>query len=254
MTDVSVFYNACDLPGSRDLMLEQMIRFCKSDLSQSAANVYIMMNGDLTKFLDLAQLLTNNTNVRMVHTATTSNLMEWPGLTFLKDFCDQQTAEHHVMYFHAKGVSRLNNPGIRDWRRYLEYWTIDRWKDSVAKLDQGFDTVGTNFINQPFLGADLKPRDWNHYSGNFWWARSSYIKQLEKLPHPDSYVPGTESKLTGYPIDQNNHYRFDHEAWIASGRPKWYEIDRTPGGNHNNEIGSYPGWHYHYQYPESMYK
>lgn len=252
MTDISVFYNCCDLPGHRNLSLNQMIRFSQSELSTQAKNVYVMLNGNLTEFLDLARLLENNSNVRIVHTNPDATLMEWPGLMHLKHYCDAVATEEYVMYFHIKGVTHLANPGIQDWRKYLEYWNIDRWQDCVALLDQGHDTVGTNFINEPFLGADRLPRNWNHYSGNFWWARSSYIKRLQPLPHPHSYVAGTASQLTGYPIDQNNYYRFDHEAWIASGNPNFAEIDRTLGGNPSN--GGYPGWHYHHTYPESNYK
>lgn len=252
MTDISVFYNCCDLPGHKDLSLQQLSRLTRSDLVDSAKAIYIMLNGDLVQFLEIAHLLENCPSVRIVHTNPDASLMEWPGLTHLKQFCDAMDEEQYVMYFHIKGVTRLNNSGIHDWRRYLEYWNIDRWRDCVAKLDEGFDTVGTNFISEPFVGADLQPRNWNHYSGNFWWARGSYIKKLKPLPHPNSYINGTLSELTGYPIDRNNYYRFDHEAWIASGQPNYYEIDRTLGGNVSN--GGYPGWHYHHTYPESNYK
>ena len=251
MTDISVFYNCCDLRGHRNLSVSQMIRLCQSDLMTQAKNVYVMLNGDLTEFLDLATLLENNPNVRIVHTNPDASLMEWPGLTHLKNYCDAAADDEYVMYFHIKGVTHLTNTAIHDWRRYLEYWNIDRWQDCVAKLDQGFETVGTNFINEPFLGIDRQIRNWNHYSGNFWWARSSYIKRLKPLPHPNSYILGTPSELTGYSIDKTN-YRFDHEAWIASGKPNFCEIDRTPGGNHSN--GGYPGWHYHHSYPESCHK
>jgi hypothetical protein len=211
------------------------------------------MNGSLMKFHDLAKLLEGRDKFRLVHTSDTASLMEWPGLDFLKKFCDQQEQEHHVLYWHLKGVSQLQHQGLHDWRKYLEYWTIDRWQDNVAKLDEGYDTSGTNWISEPFLGIDRVPRNWNHYSGNFWWARSSYIKNLKALPHPDSYVTGSTSELTGYPINSNNWYRFDHEAWIGSGRPKAAEIHRSPGGNHDMQ-GSYPGWHYHHRYSESNYK
>lgn len=253
MTDISVFYNTCDLPGSRELMLEQLVRFCKSDLATEAKNVFVTMNGDLVKFLDVARLLENNPNVRMVHTASTSNLMEWPGLNYLKQFCDSQTEEHYVMYWHTKGVTHRSNLGVRDWRLYLEYWNIDRWRDCVEELDNEFDTVGTNWIDEKFLGADRVIRNWKHYSGNFWWARASYIKKLKPLPHPDTYVNGTVSEFTGYPIDHNNYFRFDHEAWIGSGNPVAAEIHNSPGGNHDPQ-GSYPGWHYHHIYPESKYR
>lgn len=253
MTDISVFYNVCDLPGSSHLITKQLLRFLSSDLAEKAKTVYVAMNGNLVNFYDMAKLLEGRHNFKLVHTSATSKLMEWPGLDLLKKFCDQQEDEHYVMYWHLKGVSQLQHAGLHDWRKYLEYWTIDRWQDNVANLDLGYETCGTNLITDPFLGIDRVPRNWNHYSGNFWWARASYIKKLNPLPHPDDYKPGSNSQLTGYPIDDNKWFRFDHEAWICSGKPKAFELHRSPGGNHDLE-GSYPGWHYHHLYPESNYR
>ncbi len=258
MTDISVFYNTVALPGSRHLMLEQLVRFCQTDLAQKAKNVYVMMNGDITKYLDVAMFLENNTNVRLVHTSNTHQLWEWPGLDFLKKYCDNlpEGQEEYVLYFHTKGLSRLNQNQIRDWRKYMEYWVIDRWQDCVEELDCEFDTVGTNWIDGSFLGADGRSVvNWKHYSGNFWWARASYIRRLKSLPHPDHYANGGVSEFTTYQVAPgDNSYRFDHEAWIGSGDPRASEIDSTPGGNHDNQLGHYPGWHYHHPYPESNYK
>lgn len=255
MTDMVVFYNVCDLPGSRNLMLRQMIRFCQSELATKAKTVYVMMNGQLTNFLDLARLLENNSNVRMVHVDNTTKNHEYSGLNFLKQYCDQLDEEQYIMYWHLKGVSHLTNPGVQNWREYMEYWTIDRYQDCIEELDNEFDTVGTNWIDEPFHGVDHAVRNWKHYSGNFWWARSSYIKKLKPLKRSDEYISGTVSELTGYTVDHvNNYWRFDYEAWIGSGDPVAAEIHCSPGGNLNESTGSYPGWHYHHIYSESAYK
>lgn len=247
MTKLNVVYQCCDLPGSEDQMLDQVDRLIDSGLAE-VATVYISMNGDITKFLSLARLLENHPNFKLCHTSDRSDLMEYPALMLLKDVADRTVQEEYIMYFHLKGITHQGHQGILDWRGYMEYWTIDRWRDNIALLDQGHDTCGTNYISVPFMGADLKTRDWQHYSGGFWWARTSYIKRLKRLTHPDQYVMGAVSEYTGYTIDKNL-YRFDHEAWIASGRPQWAEISSTPGGSKG-----YPGWHYHHTYPAELYK
>lgn len=247
MTKLNVVYQCCDLPGSQAQSLEQIHRLLNSDLVNNA-NIYLSLNGDITKFLDLALLVEPYPNIRLCHTAERSDLMEYPALMLVKDICEQATDEEYILYFHLKGITHKGHQGIHDWRKYMEYWHIDRWRDCIDRLDSGYDTCGTNYIHGPFLGVDLKTRDWQHYSGGFWWARSSYVKRLSRLPHPDNYVMGSVSAYTGYTIDKNT-YRFDHEAWIASGKPKWTEISSSPGG-----MSGYPGWHYHYTYPESNYK
>jgi len=252
MTKMKVVYQCCDLPGSQQLSMEQIDRLVKSDLINNA-DIFLSLNGNLVNFLELVQFVEPYKNIRICHTSDSSDLMEFPALMLLKDLADATIEEEYFFYFHLKGVTRHGNQGITDWRKYMEYWCIDLWEKCVSKLDEGYDTCGTNYINSSFLGVDGTIKNWNHYSGGFWWARSSYIKKLEKLPHPDSYVHGTVSALTGYQIDSRNMYRFDHEAWVASGNPKWYEIHRSPGGNYDNN-GSFPGWHYRNTYPESMYK
>lgn len=252
MTKLKIVYHCCDLPGSQALSTEQIRRLLDSDLINNA-DVFLSLNGDLTKFLDLALLVEPYKNIRICHTSERSDMMEYPALMLAKELANASTKEEYLFYFHLKGITRQNNRGIADWRKYMEYWCIDNWRKCIAKLDEGFDTCGTNYIHGPFLGVDQTLKSWAHYSGGFWWAKSSYIKGLDPLPHPDSYVNGTISKLTGYTIDSQNHYRFDHEAWIASGAPKWAEIHKSPGGNHDDK-GSFPGWHYIHPYPEHMYK
>lgn len=252
MTKLNVVYQCCDLPGSRDLSIEQMKRLIDSGLVDNA-QVHLSLNGNLVNFLDLVQFVEPYSNIRINHTSDRADLMEYPALMLVKDIADAAVEEEYILYFHLKGITKLNHQGIHDWRRYMEYWHIDRYRDCIAKLDEGYDTCGTNYIRGTFVGADLKVHDWPHYSGGFWWARTSYIKKLDRLPHPDNYVMGSVSPLTGYVIDKNL-YRYDHEAWISSGKPNWTEIHSSPGGTRDDSRGHYPGWHYHYTYPESNYK
>ena len=251
---LKVVYQCCDLPGSQSQSIEQIRRLLRSDLVNNA-DIFLSLNGNLTKFLDLVLLVEPYNNIRICHTSERNDLMEYPALSLVKELADAAIDEEYIFYFHLKGITHQNNPGIHDWRKYMEYWHIDQWRDCVAKLDEGYETCGTNYIHSPFLGVDQTIKSWPHYSGGFWWAKTSYIKRLAPLPHPTSYVNGTISELTGYTIDYRNYYRFDHEAWIASSNPNWHEIHKSPGGNHDDN-GSFPGWHYYSKniYPEKMYK
>jgi hypothetical protein len=93
-----------------------------------------------------------------------------------------------ILYVHSKGVSYDPNSvtfsNVTAWRKYLEYFMIDRWQDCLKKIiEAGFDTVGTEikavetkntFTSQYPSGSYFIPR---HYSGNFWWAKFSLIKR-----------------------------------------------------------------------------
>ena len=103
-----------------------------------------------------------------------------------------------VAYTHDKGTRR--SPAelavfMRqwDWRRVHEYFLIEVPQGCFdALLNGGYDICGTNRETYPQL----------HFSGNFWWARCSYIKQLE---HPADYY-----------FDFDNGF-ISPEVWIGSG-------------------------------------
>ena len=103
--------------------------------------------------------------------------------------------DYLVLYLHSKGITRPDSIPSRDWRRFLLHFNVDRWEDNVALVEKGgYDTVGVNLLESPML----------HYSGNFWWSKSSYIKRLRKL---DRFI--------------NRHYA---EMWICSGNPYACEV------------------------------
>lgn len=78
-------------------------------------------------------------------------------------------------YLHTKGASLAatsQQKGADAWRRYMEYFSLEKWKDCAAILGE-YDTCG----------VELQLED-SHYSGNFWWATSDYLK---KLPDASQY-------------------------------------------------------------------
>jgi hypothetical protein len=92
----------------------------------------------------------------------------------------------------------------------MEYFAIDHWRDCVKAL-QDHDACGVNWRTTP------SP----HFSGNFWWAKASYVANL---PHAIG---------TGY---------VDPEMWIGINAPKVKCF-------HESNIE-----HYFAPYPESKYK
>lgn len=74
-----------------------------------------------------------------------------------------------VYYLHTKGVSH-ENPCVSDWRRLMEHFLILRHEDCVRAL-ASHDICGVDWLRRP------EP----HFSGNFWWARSEYVRRLPSL-------------------------------------------------------------------------
>jgi len=72
-----------------------------------------------------------------------------------------------MFYFHSKGVSRDPFCSSQVWRKNLDFYTISKWRISLELLKK-YDAVGCFLTRWPM----------HHFSGNFWWARISYITNL----------------------------------------------------------------------------
>jgi hypothetical protein len=234
---IKIFMHLNDMPGAHELMSEQLTRLSESGLLDIAETVFMCTNGTESNFVGAQQVLADHRNIKFWHTSNRTDLWEYPTLELLKRNCQAMTdnEEFNICYLHLKGLSRLGDTRVTDWRNFMEYYMIDRWEDCVEKLENGYDLVGTNIIEKP----------WLHSSGNFWWSKSSYVKKLDPLIHPENYQWGTPSKLTGAILDGGN-FRYDHEAWIGSGNPTWFEIASSPGKQT-------PGWHFENNYPTDLY-
>lgn len=97
------------------------------------------------------------------------------------------------LYFHTKGVTWPGHEGGTYWRHHMNHWNIKKWRDNIKMLRKNYDTCGVKLVD----------KKWPlHYSGNFFWFKSSYLK---RLPDPES-------------LDMSN--RMNAEFWSCSGGAK----------------------------------
>lgn len=94
---------------------------------------------------------------------------EFPTLNKLKDYC-KNNINDYVLYIHTKGISDPDNLCISDWRNYMTYFLIEKYKECFLTLEN-FETCGVDYHLEP------SP----HYSGNFWWAKASHINNLSEF-------------------------------------------------------------------------
>jgi hypothetical protein len=72
----------------------------------------------------------------------------------------KENPNNYIIYLHTKGVS---------------------YNDCIKKLDEGYDTIGCNYIE-----ASLShPK---HYSGNFWWGKTNYLSKLNKIENLNKQI------------------------------------------------------------------
>jgi hypothetical protein len=113
----------------------------------------------------------------------------------MKQFAEQNP-DSYILYLHTKGNSYdSERQSINDWTDMMLYFLVENHKTCINKMYEQYDTVGCNYSEVHH----------NHYSGNFWWAKSSYIKTLNLLSEDEP------SKMAP-------------EFWLLQNKPNIYTI------------------------------
>ena len=122
--------------------------------------------------------------------------------------------EFQVLYLHSKGVRHNSrNPNVNDWVQYLTYFNIYQWSGCISLLDTN-DAVGVNLSAQHPV----------HYSGNFWWSKSTHIKSLGPCPSthynaPEYWVTAHLGNYITLWQSDINHYDAPYPGHLYIGRP-----------------------------------
>lgn len=146
-------------------------------------------------------------------------------LWWIRDYAKDHPGEY-VMFFHTKGITHDNQPN-RDWRNYMEYFVIERWRDCIQKLDEGYDCCGV------LWNCDKAGNFHPHFSGQFYWVKTDYINTLDHQ----------------YLISAN---RYDGEFWIGTNKnSRIYEFHNSRMNDYLSLIASKS--HYNLPYPRSGY-
>jgi hypothetical protein len=102
-------------------------------------------------------------------------------LIFDMVFKGEILSEDLILYFHSRGSSRTwscNTTVPSDqWTMCMEYYLLTNYDKVVEKL-HNYYTVGLEmFSHSNRIDSSSDVSVW-HYSGNFWWARASWISNL----------------------------------------------------------------------------
>jgi len=162
-------------------------------------------------------LITNiekyNSKVEVIYTNENIKLYEYPTLKFIHNF-SKENQDCNILYIHTKGASKPKLKAEVSWRHYMSYFMIDNYKICLNKLENNYDTTGCE------LKEDGNKFKYLHYAGNFWWAKSNYIR--DNLPDPQIFV--SQFKY----FKESKIYRFHAEEWIMmSNNVKPYNLFST---------------------------
>ena len=138
--------------------------------------------------------------------------------TVLKRFCDERINDKFaILYIHNRGSTRNPDSPSEDWTLMMEFFCIENWKKGLLMLNNKL-TAGcemfphearikkNNFGMMRNVSSIKQNNSMYHYSGNFWWARSDYIRLL-KYPSFENRYSESEDWIL-YPADRtiNKNY------------------------------------------------
>ena len=123
-------------------------------------------------------------------------LYEIPTINKLHEF-SKENNNCNILYLHTKGISYDdNNQRENDWIDMMLFFLVEQYNTCIKKLQEGIQVVGCNYYDE-----NLHMRNPPHFSGNFWWANSSYINTLSPLIEKTETVNPTDAEFW---LCQNN--------------------------------------------------
>lgn len=198
MKPIAIFYHTLVNVGTRahaDSIIQEQVGAMQSvGLLDQADYFFVGINGGEEDVKHIMSMMPLGA-VPMVNPIETWASSEVETLRCLRDFCIGNPGVN-VLYLHMKGLSHV--PGSpthdfnRDWRHGMQNIVVNRWRECVNHLEQGYESVG-NWWNVAPNGS--------YWAGNFWWATSDFIATLPPIL--------TEGHHSGG--------RYEAEVWIGRG-------------------------------------
>lgn len=212
MKPIKVYIHAVDITGELSIVYQQINLLHSTGLLNQAKEIVICTQYNENNYKKLHNDLSYYKNVSFIHFDDDyRNWFEYTTCLELQKQCNESKEDYNLLYIHGKGAG-TRTIGNYHWRKYMEYFCIEKWKECVEKLEEGYDLVGAAFLNNP-------PHP--YMAGNFFWATSDYIKRCVQLKDPREVDFKPQ-------FSEQPHMRFDAECWNGSGNPKWYELNPGP--------------------------
>ena len=188
--DTYAYIHVCCLNQWQQVFASLMSRIKQSGLYEELTEIRCGVVGAYaatTVFDDPKVVIAGQSDNLQLYETSTLNLLH----------AHAQQEDFHVLYLHTKGVSHepqtSAHANILDWVNYMSHFTIDQHARCRESL-QTHDAVGVNL-------QDGHPDDALHYSGNFWWSKSAYIRTLSKCLQSSHNAPEfwlTETRSGSY--------------------------------------------------------
>lgn len=185
------------------ILLNKFKKFKASGLYDKADKIYLTLFGDIEKNQEfLSDLKDLYRKIEFVVISNKEFDNEADTLNFMLKKAEEYEDNSPMLYLHTKGASHTHpimKKNINAWVRYLDLYTINKWEECLEGLEENDAAGGLYESSDP-----------KHFSGNFFWANSEYVKSLPRI--------------NKYNIDSYNRGEF----WILSNTSKVYSLKDNP--------------------------
>lgn len=202
------FYFIALINDWRKVIKPQLSKLFNSHLINVTDKLYIHIYYENKNECDLLESYLKQQNSIIEISKSNINEYEFPCLEKIKE--KSKNEDFYCWYFHTKGVSITEKNKtfyhgsndlihlhrcVEDWRKYMEYFILTNYNDCIKYLNDNYDACGVQL-------SQAQNPNYLAFSGNFWWSKSSYIRQLPELS------------------DQFKQNRWNAESWIGMGKGK----------------------------------
>ena len=210
-------YFICCISNYLEVVEEQLQIVVQSGLYNLTKQLLLfvtMYKPSNTELLSLIKKYDTHNKITII--TTRDNLYEKFAINNYKKYILDE--DYYLYYFHTKGLSRtnINHKYYIARRKILNYYTLQQHKINIELLSK-YDAVGCSLSLYPSM----------HFSGNFWWSKSSYLNTLPDVTSPHylavemyilsnqccKYVSLTQDTNVGN-MYQYNNYKYKNDIEI----------------------------------------
>ena len=207
---IKIVYFAYLIPGKwLPIVEEQLDSLKKLELYNEATNIYMSVISDDYELATLKKLLADKYSKVEMKNIFQDNVYEYPGLKTIYQIAEDDD-NTLLIYFHSKGMTSNQH----ETRQYLFKYTFENYKDYINEFE----------YNKHLEVAGAIPHENGFIFFNFFWARSSYVRNYCENPivSDNRYIwevwIGNEFSrkkeiITYSPIIKYDRVKQHHEVW-----------------------------------------
>jgi hypothetical protein len=169
-------------------VVEEQLSILNEGLLQNTKKLIVFITKYDNSFIELDNIINKyNIHHKIVFIKSSENLFEKFAINNYKKYILDN--DYYLYYFHTKGLKNKEDPLMNIFssrRKILNYYTLQKYKVNIELL-KTYDAIGCSL--------SLYPK--KHFSGNFWWSKSSYLNLLQNIKDkylsPEMYILSDDS-------------------------------------------------------------